>query len=177
MALENRGMDQLVFKKYDLKNNLLSKHTVRGVQSVDVFVNRKNNKGEIIEDRDQQYYHSVYGNVQGNTVVSDFSLTVQMGRFGENDLSICLITNATTMDGDRINAQGVDRDPGGSWLIHTSNYLASDGCFIMLKGEAERLINFFEEIGLKNGDLIAGTIHQPIEKKRHTEPKYFYCLP
>lgn len=177
MALENRGMDQLVFKKYDLKNNLLSEHTVRGVQSVDVFVNRKNNKGEIIEDRDQQYYHSVYGNVQGNTVVSDFSLTVQMGRFGENDLSVCLITNATTMDGDWIDAQGVDGDPGGSWLIHTSNYLASDGCFIMLKGEAERLINFFEEIGLKNGDLIAGTIHQPIEKKRHTEPKYFHCLP
>ncbi|MDR2445889.1 MAG: hypothetical protein LBD58_01145 [Treponema sp.] len=56
-----------------------------------------------------------------------------------NNEYLVLIHNAATLDGDFINKNGLDGDPGGACFIHSSTYQISDGCFIV----TEEMQNLF----------------------------------
>jgi hypothetical protein len=147
---QNRELDYVIYKKYDLKNNLIdSIGSEYPVQTVDVH-NKKDytyNKAdasiEILPDgkekkyvdRNQPFNSPELGKtVQGNTIVSDYSLQVVNL---ENATYSMIKHNAWTVNGNWINKNSEILDengnvtPGGKWWVHggTSN-LTSDGCDI-----------------------------------------------
>lgn len=63
---QGRAQNSLIFKKFDLENNLMNSYTASMVQSVDVY-NKYDTKQYV--NRDQPYFDSTTGRtVQGNTV-------------------------------------------------------------------------------------------------------------
>ena len=151
---QGRAQDSLIFKKFDLENNLMNSYTASMVQSVDVY-NKYDTKQDV--NRDQPYFDSTTGRtVQGNTVMSDFLLRID-SLSTASDYAMT-IHNAWSMDGDWINNEGKDNDPGGRWRVHLSEYLTSDGCFILPSAELKKLQNVLSSWGMETKHEITGTI-------------------
>ena len=151
---QGRAQDSLIFKKFDLKNNFVNSYTASMVQSVDVY-NKYDTKNDV--NRDQPYFDPTMGRiVQGNTVMSDFSLRID-SLSTASDYAMT-IHNAWSMDGDWINNEGKDNDPGGAWRVHLSEYLTSDGCFILPSSDLKKLQNILSSWGLGRNYEITGTI-------------------
>ena len=151
---QGRAQDSLIFKKFDLENNLMNSYTASMVQSVDVY-NKYDTKQDV--NRDQPYFDSTTGRtVQGNTVMSDFLLRID-SLSTASDYAMT-IHNAWSMDGDWINNEGKDNDPGGRWRVHLSEYLTSDGCFILPSAELKKLQKVLSSWGMETKHEITGTI-------------------
>jgi len=116
----NKGLDSIEYIKRDLNNTVIDKYPVTGVQTVDVY-----DKGS------DQPYNSKWldKTIQGNTVISDFTLKMLTPENGV--WKPMAITNTWTLDGNWINSNGNDSRSDYRWLLHggTTNQ-TSDGCFI-----------------------------------------------
>jgi hypothetical protein len=141
----NKGLDTMVFRKRDLDGKYLDTFTLGKVQSVDVYT-----------DMDQPYHsYSLEKDIQGNTIVSDFSLRVLSTT---NDKAM-VIHNAMTLDGDWVNKAGYDNDPGGRWLIHGgTTFQTSDGCFIPSNEMLKMLNETMSKWGVRSGHEIKGSL-------------------
>jgi hypothetical protein len=146
-----KAMDTIYFYKRDLDRRLLDIFALTNVQSVDVYNSYDAASGV---DRNQPYDSGLLNRVvQGNTVISDFSFKVMST---SSDYAM-IIRNARTLDGDWINRNGSDGEPGGRWWVHggTGNQ-TSDGCFIPSNAMLEALNAKMREWGVRPGHEIAG---------------------
>jgi hypothetical protein len=76
---QNRGLDVITYRKYDLNNNQIGESYITHAQTLDVY----NTNQEKI-DRSQPYYLFNEGWGQGNSVNSDFSLTIDSLNTSDN---------------------------------------------------------------------------------------------
>ncbi len=148
---QKRELDKIIYTLYDLNNNKIDSFGGKlPVQSVDVY----NIKDPKDVNRDQPYYSTKYGWIQGNTVNSNFSMTVE-------DLSsssewAMTIHNFNTLNGTWVNQNGSNGLSGGPWGVHTSDNLTSDGCFMYQQHNFNTLKEYLSGWGLTHGMQITG---------------------
>lgn len=113
-------------------------------------------------DRNQPYQSNWFGkSIQGNTVITDFSLKV----LSTTSTLGMLIQNARTLDNDWINSYGTDNQPGGSWLIHGgTTYQTSDGCFIPNNDEYTKMQTILSSWNVRKNHEIKGNLNDPYSK-------------
>jgi hypothetical protein len=157
-----KALDRLTFtKEYINVNKPIDAFTLTSVQSVDVYgtVPSKENDGYYPNPntaRDQKTDITVNKQeLQGNTVVSDFSLRV----LDNSTSNAMVIHNAYALNGRFIDKTGNNAlTGGGPWLIHDSQFQVSDGCFIVPEGKAIVLQQALKAWGLEAGDEVAGRL-------------------
>jgi len=161
LASLNRGLDEIIYRKYDLKNNQIGDDYVTYAQTIDVY-NKYDSKDKV--DRTQPYYDATNSRwLQGNTVNSSFSLLVDS--LDKSDEYSMTIHNFTTIDGsyvdkfsDSYDANG-NLTPGGHWRVHSSEWLTSDGCFIYTFTDHDNMQKYLYDVfGVRAGHQIHGTI-------------------
>ena len=153
LHLQNRELDYLIYSKYDLNNNRIDQFGKDiPVQSVDVY-NTTDPDGV---NRDQPYYVFGHGWGQGNTVNSDFTLTISS--LNTNNYWAMTIHNFHTLNGSWVNQNGSNGLPGGAWGVHSSQWLGSDGCFIYQDNHLNLVQNKLSQWGLHQNHQISGTI-------------------
>jgi hypothetical protein len=159
-AANNKALDAILFAKKDLAGNQIDAFWLTNVQSVDVY-NLYDKDHKVNRDQPTDY-KAGSESLQGNTVISDFSLRID-SLFAES--YIMTIQNARTLDGYFIGSDGQTRDkngnviPGGAWRVHDSPYQVSDGCFITNTSELQKLKNTLIDWGVKPDDEIKGILH------------------
>jgi hypothetical protein len=176
-AENNKALDVLVFAKDYINSNkqtetLISSH----VQSVDVYGNEEP-RGD---NRHQATGMFVNGKeLEGNTVVSDFSLRVANGKTELDNEKVMVIHNALALNGRFIDKTGNNTETGGgAWLVHDSQFQVSDGCFILPTNEILRLREALKKWGLENGDEITGKlVDYSGYKKPLPTPKPVFQIP
>jgi hypothetical protein len=154
-AENNKALDTLTFIKRNIENKEVDRITMTGIQSVDVYNTKDKYKTTI--DRHQPYYSKLLGReIEGNTVISNFSLLYNKG----DPVNYFTIHNAWTLDGSWINKNGVDDQPGGGrWLVHgNATYQTSDGCFIVPNSETKNYYEQLKRLNIPKYGQIAGTL-------------------
>jgi len=149
----NKALDTLTYVKRDLNNRVVDTITMSSVQSVDVY-DIKDKNGI---NRHQPYYSQALGHeIEGNTVVSDFSLQYNKG----DTVNYTTIHNAWTIDGSWINRDGLDDDPaGGRWLNHGgARFQTSDGCFIVPYEKTQYYYERLKQLNIPQHGQIAGKL-------------------
>ncbi|MDY4523418.1 MAG: hypothetical protein SPE03_00145 [Treponema sp.] len=164
---QNRGLDEIIYRKYDLQNNQIGKDFVTYAQTIDVYNtidNHKNEDGSYTNiNRSQPYYIFGQGWGQGNTVNSNFSLRIDSLTSG--DQYAMTIHNAHTVNGTWVASDGYSynsdgsQTAGGRWRVHSSDWLTSDGCFIYQQEYLEELQKKLREWGLHNNHQIKGSFN------------------
>jgi len=153
----NKALDKMIFRKYDLNNQLIDTHTVNNVQTVDVY-NKYDEVNKVDRRQPVKNYPQFKDKLEGNTVVSDFSLKL-VADPSKNTNWAMNILNAKTLDGDWINKNSTDGQTGGVWGAHAGTiFLTSDGCFIITNEEYKKLLSILNSWGVKNGDVIKGNL-------------------
>ena len=152
---QNRGLDVITYRKYDLNNNQIGESYITHAQTLDVY----NTNQEKI-DRSQPYYLFNEGWGQGNSVNSDFSLTINS--LNTSDKWVMTIHNFYTVGNGSnynwVNSESSNGLPGGAWGVHSSNYLTSDGCFIYTEANRIEIQKKFTEWGLHSNNQIYGLL-------------------
>ncbi len=164
---DNRNLDTMYMNVYDLENNLLDSFEIGQMQTVDIF-STYDSAGKV--DRKQ----STASGREGNTIISkefDFKLTGTNGYkyLGENYPTL-YATNATTLDGDKINSAGSDGETGGRWLYHQSKAGNSDGCFITTPEQFVKSMEFLASWGVNAATLKDFVIPATISHKNDHPP-------
>ena len=150
---QKRELDYIIYSKYDLNNNRIDQFGKDiPVQSVDVY-NTIDPNGV---NRDQPYYVFGQGWVQGNTVNSDFTLTISS--LNTNNYWAMTIHNFHTLNGSWVNSNSSNGLQGGAWGVHSSQWLASDGCFIYQDNHLNLVQNKLSQWGLHQNHQISGRI-------------------
>jgi hypothetical protein len=169
-AKNNKALDMLTFTKDYINGNKPTEAiTLSRVQSVDVYstvlVSQKNEDGTPAEPTKDESRHQPTGitvseqELEGNTVISDFSLRVTDGKMSSGADKVMIIHNAYALNGRFIDKNGENETTGGGpWLIHDSTYQVSDGCFILPGGTAGLLKDAMKTWGLKAGDEVTGKL-------------------
>jgi hypothetical protein len=172
-AENNKALDMLIFAK-DYINSKKSTQTfgMLNIQSVDVYgtvlvhpEKKTNEDGTPAEPTKDESRHQPTGitvgkqELEGNTVVSDFSLRVTDGKTSHGDNKVMIIHNAYALNDRFIDKNGLNETTGGgAWLIHDSKFQVSDGCFITRKDAVLRLQEVLQKWGLKVGDEVSGKL-------------------
>jgi hypothetical protein len=164
----NKARDILTFTKKDLNRNVIDTMTLLDVQSVDVYNSMDRINKEI--NRDQPYNAPfVDHEIQGNTIASNFSLSILDINKPETSHPM-LIQNASTVAGYWIDKDGLynkNSDGGGAWLLHwtgdgqTDGNRTSDGCIIPSIADVKRMKDTLKLWGMGTGDHIYGTLIDP----------------
>ena len=161
--LSTQGRDTLVAEKRGLDGELIDRHILGGLQTVDLY---DSIDGSGV-DRNQPYFHREYGWVQGNTIAPG-ELWLQVGAESHYAGGALLINQARTISGHYINEQGLNEIIGGGrWLLHANrldnmsrdfNNKSSDGCLIPSTMAHLEFIDTLESWGLKPGYNIVGEL-------------------
>ena len=151
---QNRGLDEIIYRKYDLNNNQLGESFITYAQTLDVY----NTTQEKI-DRNQPYYLFGEGWGQGNSVNSNFSLTINS--LNTSDDWVMTLHNFYTIGNfnkNWVNSFSLNGLPGGAWGVHSSDYLTSDGCFIYTRPNRIEVQKRLNEWGLHSNHQIYGIL-------------------
>ncbi len=151
---QNRGLDEIIYRKYDLNNNQLGESFITYAQTLDVY----NTTQEKI-DRNQPYYLFGEGWGQGNSVNSNFSLTINS--LNTSDDWVMTLHNFYTIGNfnkNWVNSFSSNGLPGGAWGVHSSDYLTSDGCFIYTRPNRIEVQKRLNEWGLHSNHQIYGIL-------------------
>jgi hypothetical protein len=170
----NKALDILTFTKdYINGDKPTEAFSMFRVQSVDVYgtvlvqpppgkaINEDGTPAEPTKDESRHQPTGIIvgkQELEGNTVVSDFSLRVIDGKFPDGGEKVMVIHNAYALDGSFIDKNGLNGKDEDRWLVHDSAFQVSDGCFILPKGNAKLLKKAIEDWSLKAGDEISGKL-------------------
>ena len=146
----NKGRDDLILSQKDMYGRTLdSLQLIDKLQTVDVYS---------IPGRNQPFLTLDNGPLQGNTIVSDFTMHWLPG---VTPVANGRLTNAQTLSGYTIDATGNNRIiRGGAWNFEQSINLSSDGCFILRPNDMTTVLQKLNSWKVGNGSKIPGYLNQ-----------------